>query len=106
MVEGCDGAHTARGYCSTHYQNLRRTGSPVAQIRRKLKPRIVDVLESDGGWLTVQGINLVLPDMVEESIIYCLRTLARDGTVERRQIGLAGSVGPVGYEIRNEWRIA
>lgn len=36
QVEGCDRAHSARGYCQSHYVNYRRHGVPVVMHTRGL----------------------------------------------------------------------
>ncbi|WP_324807215.1 hypothetical protein SH584_11475 [Sphingomonas sp. LY29] len=32
-IEGCDGPHSAKGYCQTHYSRLRDHGSPLAEVQ-------------------------------------------------------------------------
>ena len=32
-IHGCRGKHKARGYCSTHYRQWKRTGSPGSTVQ-------------------------------------------------------------------------
>ncbi len=51
-VEDCGKPHCARGYCNSHYANLRRTGNPVTPSRREIDRfwRFVDRGEDDECW--------------------------------------------------------
>jgi predicted ArsR family transcriptional regulator len=76
--------------------------------------RLVDVLETDGGWLTVDGLAHQL-DAKFESVRRALERLAARGIVEHRSVPLAlmsppagsyrGGSGPRGLDIRSEWRL-
>jgi hypothetical protein len=83
-------------------------------MKPNLSLQIIDVLETDGGWLTVDGIALVIgkkPSSVK-------RTLYKLGeVVERRTVLLAAhhravavkygsSVGGDTHDSRSEWRLA
>lgn len=41
-VEGCEGRHSARGWCGLHYQRWRRTGDPLATVGTPVRPCSVD----------------------------------------------------------------
>lgn len=36
LVEGCEGKHKSKGYCSKHYQRLKNFGDPIAPERRDM----------------------------------------------------------------------
>lgn len=88
------------------YLGLRENGLPV---------RILDVLETDGGWLTTDGIALQLGWENTESVYRALRRLLLKGLVEERLVHLAGHLNPptqtysgsgVGImDTRAEWRL-
>ena len=65
------------------------------------------MLETDGGWLTAEGIALELGDgIVAVQVSDALYDKIYD-RVERRTIGLASGAarGPSGFEERAEWRV-
>jgi hypothetical protein len=86
-----------------------RHGDPLGGDHRpyKAKRRIVDALVLDGGWLTLEGIRLLLPDAAVRTIENHLRTLVAAGKVEGRSVGMGTRdhgqrKGEV--ETRAEWR--
>ena len=80
-----------------------------------LPARIIDVLETDSGWLTTEGIALQLGWGNEPSVRRALERLVSRGIVEHRQVQLAGHLNPpalsysgsgVGVvDRRAEWRV-
>jgi len=59
---------------------------------------------ADGGWLTAEGIALALSNrVVVETVTYVLGNALRD-RVDHRLVGLASKRGPIGAEVRVEWR--
>jgi hypothetical protein len=70
----------------------------------RLASRIFDVLETDGGWLTAEGIGLELVgDIGAAQVADALYGRLRN-RVERRSVGLASSNGRGPNEARTEWR--
>lgn len=81
-----------------------------------LPARILDVLETDGGWLTTDGVALELGWENTESVYRALSRLVVRGFAEHRQVQLAGYANPVPgtysgngvglTDRRAEWRVA
>jgi hypothetical protein len=103
---------TARGLCSSCYYMWRRDRPPTFG-GRGLNPyggpaSVLDVLVTDGGWLTPDGIGLVLPSMSERHVKRTLQRLRDQGFVESRQVALRGWVGlwsgKESTAVRYEWR--
>jgi hypothetical protein len=79
-----------------------------------LPVRVLDVLETDGSWLTTAGVTLMLPDAHQESVEKALFRLRRRGLVDHRVVQMAGlprqSAKPFdgsrigGVETRSEWK--
>lgn len=65
---------------------------------KKTPARILDLLETDRGWLTVDGICLHL-GVTGETAQKALERLRNSGFVAMREFPLAG------YDIRYEWRM-
>lgn len=105
---GCSNLHRARGFCDTHYRihyrRLRKAGLLPPPRTITIKDRVADALETDGGWLTVEGINLLLPDLQTNQIRYALDKLQTSGRVEHRSMELAMSTPPR-FDWRREWRL-
>lgn len=55
--------------------------------------RLLDLLETDGGWLTVDGIAVGL-DVKPESVSRALYRLRNTGLVESRRVELLASTAP------------
>lgn len=75
-------------------KGMQREGAPA---------RILDLLETDRGWLTVAGIAHAL-DLAEYLVARSLWRLSVRGLVERRRVGLAAVHGAGHTESREEWR--
>lgn len=59
-----------------------------------------EILDSDGGWLTAEGISLASDDHLNiKSITRSMMRWAGKGFVETRSVGLTG------VETRREWRV-
>lgn len=122
-VDGCQRAVKARGWCRAHYTRWLRTGDVQAHIpvtARKtnrsrrirnekpyfLKDRIVDIMDVDPGWWTIEGLALRF-DAHPDSVKRVLKGLEDDGVMERRHVVLATSKpGDRSYDKRIEWRLA
>ena len=65
---------------------------------KKTPARILDLLETDGGWLTVEGMSLYL-GVTTETVQKALERLRNSGFVIMRELPLAG------FDIRYEWRM-
>ena len=64
----------------------------------------LDVLETDGGWLTSDGIQLCIRNPIKEETLWsALYTLAKKGHVERRTVLLSNNKG-FRWDTRIEWR--
>jgi hypothetical protein len=109
-VEGCASPHLALGYCSRHYSRFKRWGDPLGagQVRPyQVRSRVLDALQLDGGWLTLEGVRLLLPDVARMTIENHLRTGVRSGKLLRRSVDLASRGGGKRkgqLETRIEWR--
>ena len=66
IVEGCEEAHVARGYCQNHYRVFKRNGTPTPQRERK-------VYVATGGYL-FRAIN---GETVYEHVTVAERALGR-----------------------------
>jgi hypothetical protein len=73
--------------------------------------RILDVLVTDGGWLTPDGIGMLLPDITPETIYTTLFRLRRRSLVVSRRVLLtttesqwASITTRDGEVFRTEWR--
>lgn len=97
-----------------HYRRWQAHGDPLkvsprgAQTGSRLErspARILDALETDGGWLTADGIALLVP-YSGETISRNLFRLRKRGLVESRQVELAFKQLPTGsgWDTRLEWR--
>lgn len=88
----------------------------VGQLTRNgLPARVLDVLETDGGWLTTEGVALQVVGKLD-TVRHALYRLQRLGLVESRQVELAkrgggktaqtySGNGLSGYvDVRREWR--
>jgi hypothetical protein len=81
--------------------------------RRGLPARLLDFLETDGGWLTTDGLAMAL-DEQRNSVDKALDRLKQRGLVENRLVPLATAVasraktrvgvGGLGFDSRTEWR--
>lgn len=65
----CERAATARGYCPNHYYQARRNGNLQVGLvtingrrfhRAGTPVRILDQLETDGGWLTLETLAMLV----------------------------------------------
>lgn len=94
--EGCGRVGHCRGWCKYHYEQWRR-----GEEQRPLRPytrtdTILDLLETDGGWLTTSGIAMRL-EVNERSLDRRLARLRENGLVRSRYVPLSGLEG------RTEW---
>jgi hypothetical protein len=113
QVKSCPKTYWARGYCKMHYDRIRRHGDPQSDRPPRrgppavIGPAVLDVLERDGGWLTVQGILLELDGHghTARQVNNALRTTL-SGLVESRTIELGGARNPRGIDLRVEWRLS
>jgi predicted transcriptional regulator len=83
---------------------------------RGVSVRALDVLETDGGWLTTDGVVLLVGGS-RDTVRKALWRLAKAGLVESRQVQLAqrgggreassySGNGSSGYlDVRTEWRV-
>lgn len=82
---------------------------------KSIPSRILDLLETDGGWLTVAGIAMEL-NANEESVDRALYRLRQRGQVQHRDVELArsgrtnhtaygSSTGSGSAEHRREWSV-
>lgn len=79
-----------------------------------LPVRVLDVLETDGSWLTTAGVTLMLAGVNLKSVEKALFRLRMRGLVDHRVVQMAGlcrqSAKPFdgsrigGVETRSEWR--
>ena len=76
---------------------LLATGNPA---------RVLDVLETDGGWLTPEGIQLCLPhEVLPNTLKRALWNLRTRGYIHQRTIQL-GRPDVGGFiESRSEWKV-
>lgn len=116
-IEDCDKTVQARGFCQSHYDRWRHNGkqfdpSTWGRPSPLLVDRIRDILETDGGWLTTEGVVAALPDEYKpESVYRTLHRLRTQGEAEVRETLLARSGnsrrvggGDWGLDARKEWR--
>lgn len=94
--EGCTRSQHCRTWCKYHYEQWRR-----GEEQKPLRPftsteTILDLLETDGGWLTAAGIALHL-GINEDSVESRMRHLRQRGKVRSRFVPLSGQEG------RTEW---
>jgi hypothetical protein len=76
--------------------------------------RVLDVLETDGSWLTTAGVTLMLSGANQKSVEKALFRLLTRGLVDHRVVQMAGlcrqSAKPFdgsrigGVETRSEWK--
>lgn len=83
--------------------------TPNHLIKDSVPSRVLEVLELDGGWLTRDGIALVITDVTHDTLRRALIRLRSYGMIESRIINLAtGSGGRgkrnAGVETRYEWK--
>lgn len=71
--------------------------------RGSIPSRLIEALELDGGWLTVEGLALVVAAS-EASIRRALWRLRRRQEVEHRTLLMAIGDGGKSPERRGEWR--
>ena len=77
---------------------LSTTGNPA---------RVLDVLETDGGWLTCEGIQLCLQQQVlPNTLKRALWNLRQRGYIHQRTIQLARPDVGGFIESRSEWKVA
>ena len=79
-----------------------------------LPVRVLDVLETDGSWLTTAGVTLMLPNVNVKSVEKALFRLRLRGLVAHRVVLMAGlhrrtakpldGSGIGGVETRSEWK--
>ena len=77
-------------------------------IRRGWLPdRILDILDSDGGWLTGEGVQLLMPDARPEAVLRALWRLTEQNRIRHRSVELAFNNNPnsTKLESRSEWRV-
>jgi hypothetical protein len=105
-----------RGLCGSCYGRWRRgtTPAPVGRrLNRNGNPALIfDVLETDGGWLTIEGIALALPSMKRVTLERALFRLRDRGLVVSRRMLLtttesrwASITTRDGEVFRTEWRV-
>lgn len=112
-VGNCPKVHYATGLCRGHYDRKKLYGDPEAgrppQPWKERWDDILDALTTDGGWLTAEGIQLVIPQWTERQIYDSCRSAAKRGLVEGRQVELGRQHRGGGRhetDYRWEWRAA
>lgn len=73
-------------------------------VRGSITDTVLDILETDGGWLTSHGIAIDT-GFTAKSVEHALFTQRKRGVVESRRVDLAlrANGSP---EFRTEWRLA
>lgn len=90
-------------------QALRNSKEWKANRRHSMWPqgtpvRVMDVLETDGGWLTTPGLALYL-GVTTDTAFSALKRLRFSGYVQSRIVELAYSPSGRKQESRMEWRL-
>jgi len=99
-VAGCVRASRGRGWCPAHYNYWWRTGAdPSAWVPyESFTPlRALDLLESDGGWLTKHAVA----DRLQAEVNTTYRALLR---LRERGLAVSRPAPWSTHPVVNEWR--
>jgi hypothetical protein len=107
--EDCETEHYAHGLCRKHHKRAARHGDPSVVKRsgprgpraESTPTRILDILETDGGWLHTDWIYDAFPQVPDKTISRALFRLRDKGLIESRP---TPGVTQGWRQPPNEWR--
>lgn len=106
---GCDRGVHSRGVCRPCYDRWRYSQPNGKTGRVTIGDMVLDLLSVDGGWLTLEGICLELPEgLNQKTVRSALWRLSAADLVCVRKVPLAYRHNPkrVSLDIRTEWKAA